>query len=300
MNISLIGVPITYGCGKEGAQYGPGKLRENKIVNLIKDNGHTVYDLGDIFVPFASEEEKYSGHENVKYLNVVTEVNTNLAHKVYCSLKGGSFPFTIGGDHCIGMGSIAGASKYFNEMAVIWIDAHSDLNTYKTSPSANPHGMPLSASLGEGHPNFTDLYYKGQKVKPENVYIIGVREIDPGEVDLIKELDLAFYPMDIVKERGIINVLEEIIKNIKSSNVNGVHLSFDIDVLDISIVPGTGTPVSGGFTLDEGKFVLGTLLKEKFVTSMDFVEFNPALDSKSDVTINTCMEILDHTFKILG
>src|SRR5690606_33904344 len=98
MDINLIGVPITLGCGKEGAEFGPKKLRENKIIDLIRRNGHTVYDLGDIYVPVVSENEKFSGHENIKYLHAVTEVNTNLAHQVYCSLQGNGFPFVIGGD----------------------------------------------------------------------------------------------------------------------------------------------------------------------------------------------------------
>lgn len=298
MNISLIGVPITYGCSLDGAQYGPAKLRQNKIIDLIKQNGHVAYDLGDIVVPNVPKEEKYSGHKNIKYLHPVTEVNTNLAHKVYCSLKGETFPFIMGGDHSIGMGSIAGSSKYFNEMAVIWIDAHTDVNTHETSPSGNPHGMPLSASIGEGHPNFTNIYYNGQKVKPENVFIIGARSIDGGEIDFVRKLGVGVYTMKSIREMGLKNVLEEVIRKIKSSNVDGVHLSFDIDVLEPSLVPGTGTPEPDGFSLDEGKFTIERLLKEKFVTSMDFVELNPTLDD-SETTIKTCMEILDHTFKYL-
>lgn len=299
MNISLIGVPMTYGCGKDGAQHGSAVLRENKIIDLIKENGHIVYDLGNISIPSVCEDEIYAGHENIKYLHAVEDVNNNLAHKVYCALKGGSFPFTIGGDHSIAMGSIAGASKHFNEMAVIWIDAHSDLNTHITSPSANPHGMPLSASLGEGHPAFTNIYYKGQKVKPENVYIIGVREIDPGEVELIKDLNLSFYNMETVRQIGLDNVISEVIEKIKASSVDSVHLSFDIDALDSSIVPGTGTPVIDGFSLYEGKHIIETLLNQKFITSMDFVELNPLLDTECGVTLKTCMELLDHTFKYL-
>lgn len=101
MDIALIGVPITYGCSLNGAQYRPSKLRQNKIIDLIKENGHTAYDLGNVPVPVVPKEEKYNGHENIKYLHPITEINTNLAHKVYCSLKGNSFPLTIGGDHCI-------------------------------------------------------------------------------------------------------------------------------------------------------------------------------------------------------
>lgn len=299
MKINLIGVPLTYGCGKDGAQYGPSVLRENNMIDLIKNNGHTLYDLGDLVIPPASEEDQFKGHENIKYLDLITEVNTNLAHQVYCSLEGESFPFVIGGDHSLGMGSIAGISKHFNEVAVIWIDAHSDINTHLTSPSGNPHGMPLAASMGVGHPKFTDIYFKGQKVHPKNVYIIGVRDPDAGELALVDDLNLSYYSMKTVREKGLENVLNEVIENIKGSGVDGVHISYDIDVFDKSIVPGTGTPVADGFTLEEGKFTIETLLKENFVTSMDFVELNPLLDDASKTTVKTAVEFLNHTFKCL-
>lgn len=299
MDINVIGVPLSYGCDREGANLGPDTLRKNGLIDIIKKNGHTVYDMGDIHVPTISKELKYHDHPKMKYLHTITDINTNLANNIYCSLKGQGFPFIIGGDHALGMGSIAGASKFFKELAVIWIDAHGDINTYETSPSGNIHGMPLAASMNIGYTSLTNIYYEGQKVKPQNVYILGGRDIDPGEFALAEELNLNMYTMEIVRERGLDNVLREIIEKIKTSNVDGVHLSFDIDVLDPTLVPGTGTPVVGGFSMDEGKEVFTTLLGEKFVTSIDFVELNPVIDHEDGRTTKNCIEMLEHIFKTM-
>ncbi|MBU5311434.1 arginase [Tissierella carlieri] len=299
MDINLIGVPLKYGCDRDGAQLGPATLRENGIIDIIKKNGHNVHDMGDIYIPYVVSEDKYKDHPKMKYLNTVAEVNSNLANNVYCSLKGQSFPFIIGGDHALGAGSIAGASKFFKNMAVIWIDAHGDINTYETSPSGNIHGMPLAASMNVGHPALTNIYYDGIKVIPQNVYILGGRDIDSGEFALADELNLNMYTMDIVRERGLDNVLEEIVEKIKASNVDGVHISFDIDVLDSSLVPGTGTPVAGGFSIEEGKEIFTTLLGEKFITSMDFVELNPKIDNEDKRTTKNCIEMLEHIFSTM-
>lgn len=300
MDINIIGVPLSYGCDRDGAQLGPATLRTNKIIDIIKENKHNVHDMGDIFIPYIPSEDKYVDHPKMKYLNTVAEVNTNLANNIYCSLKGQGFPFVIGGDHALGMGSIAGASKFFEELAVIWVDAHGDINTFETSPSGNIHGMPLAASMNIGHPALTNIYFDGIKVKPENVYILGGRDIDQGEFALADELNLNMYTMEIVREKGLDNILKEIIDKIKASNVDGVHLSFDIDVLDSSLVPGTGTPVIEGFSMEEGKSVFTSLLGEKFVTSMDFVELNPKIDNEDKRTVTNCIAMLKHIFETIN
>ncbi len=300
MNFNIIGVPINLGCDRDGAQLGPDVIRELGIINMMKAEGHYVYDKGNIFIPSVSADEKYLGDANLKYLNPIAEINTTLAKKVYNTLDSGCFPFVLGGDHSLGIGSIAGASKYFHELAVIWIDAHGDINTGDTSPSGNIHGMPLAASMNVGHPTLTNIYFKGQKVKPENVYILGGRDIDLGEYDLARELKLNLFTMDVIEEKGLDAVLNTIINKIKSSNVDGVHLSFDIDALDRSIVPGTGTAVEDGFNLEEGKYLLAKLFSEGFVTSMDFVELNPLLDDKEGTTIKTCSELLKYIIKFLN
>lgn len=299
MDINLIGVPLKYGSGKNGAQQGPDKLREYNIVNVLKENGNKVYDLGDIYVPTYSEEDKFKWHNKMKFLEPVLDINSNLAQMVYCSLKANSFPLVIGGDHSLGLGSIAGSSKFFKEIAVIWVDAHGDINNSDTSPSGNIHGMPLAASMGIGDSSLTDLYHNGQKVKPENVYILGARDLDPGEIDLAEELKLNLYTMETVRDRGLEVLLKEIIEKVKSSNVDGVHLSFDIDALDSALVPGTGTRVAEGFTLDEGKLILKEILSTGFINSMDFVELNPILDDENESTAKVCLELIEDFSKYL-
>lgn len=299
MNINLIGVPMSYGCDRDGVQNGPDELRNLGIIDLLNNEKNTVYDLGNLIVPIHTCEVRYRWHQKMKYLDPIVKVNTNLAHAVYSSLKGDSFPLVIGGDHSLGMGSIAGASKYFKELAVIWVDAHTDINDYETSPTGNVHGMPLSASMGYGFESLVNLYYEGKKVKPQNVYIIGARDIDPGELELAKNSKLNLYTMEVVKDKGIDYIMNEIIEKIKTSTVDGVHLSYDIDVFDSKIVPGTGTRVTNGFTIDEGKKVIFDLLKANFITSMDIVEFNPLLDDENNTTAKLCMDICKHIGELL-
>jgi len=300
MKINIIGMPLYYGCDRNGAQYGPDTLRENGLIDIAKKHGHEVYDMGNLYVPEIDIDDKYKDHPKVKYLNPIININTNLANNVYSSLMAKAFPFVVGGDHSLGAGSIAGASKYFDNLAVIWIDAHGDINTDETTPSGNAHGMPLAASMNVGHEKYTNIYFQGQKVKPENVHIIGVRGIDEGEAELVKKLNLNFYSMDKVREMGLENLINKVISDIKAANVDGVHLSFDIDALDASLVPGTGTPVSKGFSMEEGKKVLASFLNEKFITSMDFVEFNPKIDHEDKRTLKNCLELLDHIFKTMA
>ncbi len=296
MKFNLIGVPVNYGCDREGAQFGPETFRKNNILDLIKKEGHEVCDKGDIEIPFASPEEKFAGHRNLKYLGPIVEYSNNLAEAVYGSLNENAVPFVLGGDHSLGMGSIAGASRHFGEIAVIWIDAHGDINTESSSPSGNIHGMPLAASMNEGNPALTNIYYNGQKVKPENVYIIGARDIDQGEYDLVERVKLNLYTMKTVRETGLENVLKSIINKINKSSVNGVHLSFDIDALDKSIVPGTGTAVSEGFSMEEGKLIFSGLIENININSMDFVELNPVIDDEDKKTVKNCFELLRHIF----
>ncbi|MCF6464610.1 arginase [Clostridium sp. Cult2] len=298
MDISLIAVPIMYGCDRQGAQYGPEKLRQKGILDTIKKYKENVYDLGNLYIPHIPEEDKYAHHKKIKYLKPVIDINTNLAHSVFSALSSNSFPFIIGGDHSIGLGSISGSSEFHNNLAVIWVDAHGDINTHETSPSGNAHGMPLGASLGAGESSLVNVYYDGPKVKPENVFIVGARDLDEGEIKLAEELNLNLYTMDNIKMVGLKSVIHEIINKVNNSNVDAIHLSFDIDALDKSLVPGTGTPVENGFNLEEGKLILKEFLNTGLIKSMDLVELNPHLD-ENDITANLCIDLVDWIFKNL-
>ncbi len=298
MNINLIGVPLKYGCSRGGVELGPDKLREYNISEKLQSKKNTVYDMGNIYVADVGEDQMYKDHPSMKFLNLIAGVNENLAHLVYSSLKSGSLPFVIGGDHSLAIGSIAGASKFFKRMAVIWVDAHGDINDIDTSPSGNIHGMPLAASINIGHPSLTDLYFKGCKVLPEDVYIIGARDLDPGEVTIIKENKVNLYSMDTIKEEGLENVLKTVVDSIHSTDVDGVHFSYDIDSIDKDLIPGTGTGVKDGLTVEESKILLESILKENFVTSMDFVELNPVLDV-DEKTTKICIDLIEVISKFI-
>lgn len=296
MIVNMIGVPLFYGSDKKGVDCAPNKLRENNIVNVIHNDHHEIYDCGNIFVPKVNENNKYSFNKKMKYLMPIIDVNTNLAHEVYSSFTSGSFPFVIGGDHSLGLGSISGASKYYRNLAVIWVDAHGDINTDKTSASGNVHGMPLAAAMGIGPADLTDLYFKGTKVNPENVFIIGARSLDFGEHDLVKEKNLDVYSMDDVKSQGIESIMKKIHHKLIHNNIEAVHLSFDIDCLDPSMAPGTGTPVTDGMSLDDAKFLLKYLMNTGLVKSMDMVELNTLLD-KNNSTTKLVIDLVDWAFK---
>jgi arginase len=298
MDISIIGVPIFYGADKHGPEFGPAKLREKNVVEAIGKHNHRVFDFGDLFVPVVKEYNKFFSHPNMKYLDPIIQVNNNLAHIVYSSIKGGSFPLVLGGDHSIGLGSIAGVSRAYKDFAVIWVDAHGDINTHATSESGNVHGMSLAKAMGIGYDDLTDVYFKGPKVANDNVFIVGARDLDPGEYDLIKHKQLHVYSTKYIKEKTIEHVVDEILRELKDKNITTIHLSFDIDFIDAKLVPGTGTAVKNGPNVESAKVLLKMLAESKLVKSMDFVELNPLLDI-NDITANTALDLLDWTFKYM-
>jgi arginase len=298
MNISLIGVPIFFGSDKKGAEFGPQKLREKNITTVLSNHGHTVYDCGDIYVENISEEQKYDFHPTMKYLRPIVDVNRNLAHQVYSALCADSFPIVLGGDHSIGLGSISGASKYNENLAVIWVDAHGDINTPETSPTGNIHGMPLAAAMGFGFDSLVNIYYNGQKVKPENTFIIGARDLDLGEKQLIKNHNVTVFSTEDVQNLGVERIMEEIHSKLQDRGIKSIHLSFDIDSLDVNLVPGTGTPVKHGMNATEVKYILKYIMNTKLVKSMDLVELNPILD-EDDKTADLYIDLIDWMFEEL-
>ena len=292
MNISIIGMPLFYGCDNPGVEKGPEELRKNNLIDIFEKN-HTVCVLGDIEVEKVNESEKYSSNSQLKYLTQVVDANNGLASKVLEALQNDTFPLIIGGDHSLAMGSIAGASKHFgNNLAVIWIDAHGDINTHDTSPSGNIHGMPLAASMGYGYEKLTSIFFNEVKIKPENVFILACRDLDKGEIELINELKMNVWTTEQINKEGTSKVINDLLTLIKEKNIKNIHLSYDIDCLDPDYVPGTGTPVNDGLTYSQSKELLEVILGTSLVKSMDFVEYNPMLD-KNNKTKETCFELLN-------
>jgi arginase (EC 3.5.3.1) len=225
----------------------------------------------------------------------VVDANTKLAFKVYDSISSGNFPFVLGGDHSLGMGSIAGVSKHIRNLGVVWIDAHGDMNTHETTLTGNIHGMPLAASMGKGPDKLVNLFEHRVKVKDENVVHIGGRDLDPGEIDLINNSKIQAFTMDKIREFGVDYVIQESIEYLKGK-VDAIHVSFDIDSIDSEYVPGTGTPVKDGLTTEEAKKILIALSSSGMMVSLDFVELNPLLDN-NDQTAKLYVELLRSVFE---
>lgn len=294
MSIHIIGMPMNHGAAKLGSNLGPEKIRELNLEGMLREMQYEVCDLGDIEVSKVNEEDIYRCDEKLKYYDVVIDANTKLAFKAYESIKSGNFPLVIGGDHSLGMGSIAGVSKHINNLGVVWIDAHGDLNTHETTLTGNIHGMPLAASMGKGPDKLVNLFEHRIKIKDENVVHIAGRDLDPGEVEIIETSNINAFSMDKVREIGIDKVLEESISYLRD-RVDAIHVSFDIDSIDCDYVPGTGTPVKDGLTVEEAKKTLAAFASSGLMVSLDFVELNPLLDN-NDETASVSMELLKTVF----
>jgi arginase len=298
MNINIIGVPVFYGADRKGPEFGPAKLREKKLSTVLSKHGHVVYDMGNLHIPEVKEYNKFYAHDNMKYLDAIVEINTNLAHSVYAALQTGSFPLTIGGDHSVGLGSISGVSKASDNFAVIWMDAHGDINTHDTSESGNIHGMPLAKVMGFGYEELRNVYFDGRKVSPENVFIVGARDLDLGELELIQSKKLNVFTAEDIREFGIEVIFEKINSQLTARNIEHIHLSFDLDFIDAQFVPGTGTPVENGPSVEETRNMLRSIATTGKLKSMDFVELNVLLD-RNDMTSNLAIDLLDWTFRHL-
>ncbi len=278
-DISIIGVPMDLGQMRRGVDMGPSAIRYAGVVERLEGLHYDIDDLGDIEISRPTRGE-VARDESLKNLEKVSEANEKLAAAVDEVIVKGRFPLVLGGDHSIAIGTLAGVSKHYNNLGVIWYDAHGDLNTADTSPSGNIHGMPLAASLGLGSKRLTDIAGYSPKIKPDNVVIIGARSLDEGEKKLIKQLGVKVYTMHEIDRLGMTKVMEETIAYL-SERTNGVHLSLDLDGLDPHDAPGVGTPVLGGISYRESHLAMEMLEESKLITSAEFVEVNPILDDKN-------------------
>lgn len=276
--LSIVGVPMDLGQMRRGVDMGPSAMRYADAVKRLERIGYVVEDMGDI--PVAHINEDKNAQPSLRNLKAITKAASHLADCVDSIIKKDSFPLVLGGDHSIAIGTLAGAAKHFHNLGVIWYDAHGDLNTDETSPSGNIHGMPLAASLGFGHPELTNVGGFHPKVKPENVVIIGARDLDQGERGLIREHSIKVYTMHEIDRLGMTRVMEETIAYLKE-RTDGVHLSLDLDGLDPHDAPGVGTPVLGGISYRESHLAMEMLAESELITSAEFVEVNPILDEKN-------------------
>jgi arginase len=274
--VSILGVPMAFGCGTLGAELGPAALRVAQLPDRIKALGYDVDDLGDVKIPRGTNRT-----QPLRYLDEIRETSEAVAASVRDTLAANRFPIVLGGDHSVAIGTMSGVSSYFRgrgeSVGLIWFDAHADMNTPDTSPSGNIHGMPLSALLGHGHADLTGLGGFSPKFDPAYCAHIGARDLDPGERALIRQLGIRFFTMREIDERGMATCVREAI-TIASRARGGYAVTFDVDALDPVVAPGSGTLVRGGLSYREAHLALEIIAESERMVALEVTEINTVLD----------------------
>lgn len=292
MKIGLVGAPVDLGQERRGVDMGPTAIRIAHLGKKLRELGHHVVDYGNI--PAADMSTAVLGDKRLRYLDDVVRQCEMLSTRVFDCLSGGSLPLVLGGDQSTSIGTLSGLARTKKVGGIVWVDAHADFNTPQTTPSGNIHGMALAAILGYGHPRLARLGGISPKAIEENTVLIGGRSFDPQESRAISKSKMTVFTMRQIDELGMRRVIQEAVK-IASSGVDRVHLSFDVDVMDPREAPGTGTPVRGGLTYREAHLAMEILHDAKVVTSAEFVEVNPILDSANH-TAELVVELVTSLF----
>lgn len=275
--IDIIGVPIDLGANRRGVDMGPSAIRYAGLKTAVRKLGYEYRDLGNINVPVPEDIDQVN-NVNLKFVNEITGVNKNLSDMVSGSLNDGNIPVVLGGDHSIAAGTILGTQKSLRNIGVIWMDAHGDFNSDNTTTSGNLHGMSLAASTGFGPSPMTVFKLESTSfVNPEKVAVIGARSLDYQESIRLCKSGVKVFTMSDIDMYGIKKVIMDAI-DIADNNTEGIHLSFDMDVISPSEAPGVGTPVKGGLTYREAHLSAEMISDSNRLCSMEFVEVNPVLD----------------------
>ncbi|HET8677246.1 MAG TPA: arginase [Blastocatellia bacterium] len=278
--VKIIGVPMDLGAGRRGVDMGPSAIRIAGLNQAIALLGHEVTDAGNVHVN--PPEALTQTTARARFLPEIAAASEELALMVEASLDEETVPVVLGGDHSIAIGSAAGLASFYRKrekrIGIVWLDAHTDINTPETTPSGNIHGMPLAALLGRGPKELTHVSGFAPKLLPENAVVIGARSVDPGERELIKTLGVRVFTMSEVDERGMSDVIEEAIE-IASRNTAGFHVTMDMDFIDPFYAPGVGTPERGGATYREGHLAMEKMSDSGHVLSVELTEVNPMYDT---------------------
>lgn len=277
--IRVIGVPLDLGQSRRGVDMGPSAVRVAGLEARLEALGHKVEDAGNILVAIA--EQKKEGDPHAKYLKEIVATCTKHAELVLKTLEAGKVPIVLGGDHSVAVGTMAGVAEFHRrqgqKVGLIWIDAHTDINTPETSPSGNVHGMPLAAIMGLGPAELANIVNFSPMVAPENCVLVGVRDIDAVEKENVRKAGVEVYTMRDIDERGMRAVMEEALR-IAGRGTAGYHISLDMDWIDPEDAPGVGTPVRGGATYREAHLVMEAIADHGRMTSFEIVEVNPVID----------------------
>jgi arginase len=296
----VIGVPTDYGTDRRGVDMGPSAIRYAGLQDALESIGLEVDDSGDLKVPSAAryvaeptstDEPTVRGLAGTREIEAIEDVTGDLADAVAGAVAEGAHPLVLGGDHSVAIGTLRGAARDA-DLGVVWFDAHGDFNTPATTPSGNVHGMALAAALGRG--SFADTWADAG-IDPENVAIVGVRDLDPGERDALRDSPVTVRTMSAIDDRGMGAVVEEAL-DVATEGTDALHVSLDLDVLDPDVAPGVGTPVRGGATYREAHAAMEAVASRgDALRSLELIEVNPVLD-RANRTAELAVELAASAF----
>ncbi|MFY3135841.1 arginase [Achromobacter xylosoxidans] len=292
--VTLIGAPTDIGAGARGASMGPEALRVAGIGPVIEAQGFQVTDRGNLYGPANPWQPPVDGY---RHLAEVTAWNQAVHDAMYEALTQGALPILLGGDHCLGIGSISAVARHCREtgkkLRVLWLDAHTDFNTNTLTPTGNIHGMPVACLCGHGPAQITGMSGRTPDIDPSWVRQIGIRSVDEGEKRLVHQAGLEVFDMRYLDEMGMRATMETALAGLDADT--HLHVSFDVDFLDPEIAPGVGTTVMGGPTYREAQLCMEMIADTGLMRSLDVVELNPAFDVRNK-TADLAVDLIESLF----
>lgn len=293
-NVSLIGAPTDVGAGARGASMGPEAMRVAGLAEALRARGVDVVDRGNLTGPANPWQPPVNGY---RHLQEVVAWNRTVHEAVYAELKTGRMPILLGGDHCLGLGSISAVARHCRDLGkklrILWLDAHADFNTSELTPSGNIHGMPVAALCGFGPRELIEIGGHVPAISPKWMRQIGIRSVDEGERRFVHEQDLEVFDMRFIDEMGMRHTMELALATLDDNT--HLHVSFDVDFLDPVMAPGVGTTVGGGPTYREAHLCMEMIADTGRMASMDLVELNPALDEKNKTAL-VAVDLIESLF----
>ena len=283
-HISLIGAPTDIGAGARGASMGPEALRVAGIAATLESHGVDVLDRGNLSGPPNPWLPPVDGY---RHLAEVVAWNRAVHDAMHAELALGRLPILLGGDHCLGLGSISAVARHCREtgkkLRVLWLDAHADFNTSVLTPSGNIHGMPVACLCGHGPQELIEIGGVVPAIQAKVVRQIGIRSVDAGEKRFVHEMGLEVFDMRYIDEMGMRHTMELALATLDANT--HLHVSFDVDFLDPDIAPGVGTTVPGGPTYREAQLCMEMIADTGRLASLDVMELNPALDVRNKTAL---------------
>ncbi|KAJ8289654.1 hypothetical protein GJAV_G00003770 [Gymnothorax javanicus] len=299
-SVAILGAPFSKGQKRRGVEHGPKAIRDAGLVERLSNLDYSVHDFGDLNFPHLENDEKFM---QVLFPRTVGRANQLLSTAVSGAVRAGHTCVMLGGDHSLAIGSIEGHSQQCPDLCLIWVDAHADVNTPLTSPSGNLHGQPVAfllKDLKDKMPNMPGFSWMKPFLSSSDLVYIGLRDVDPGEYDILKNLGIQYFTMRDIDRMGIQRVMEVTLDHLLTRKQRPIHLSFDIDAFDPSLAPATGTPVNGGLTYREGIYITEEIHNTGLLSVMDLVEVNPAQGANREAVEATAGLAVDVIASSLG